>query len=171
MAKVRDVMITDFQTGTIDSAGSRAGGFARAEPLVVTADNGQPVSLLPAGQVDFQREGEGARLPVVPVVEEDADLNETVRELAPQLLERQELAGAVVLRGGEIRGILPRALIAEHARLLLAVQGRRGLDGDPQIQRPVYACPQGDYEDPVSYYNPFNPPRCPNHGDLLVRKA
>lgn len=171
MAKVRDVMITDFQTATIDSAGARAAGAARTMPLVVTADNGQPVSLLPAGQVNFQREGGGTRLPVVSVVEEDADLDKTVRELAPQLLERQELAGAVVLRDGEICGILPRALITEHARLLFTFERSRGLDGDPQIQRPVYACPQGDYEKPVSYYNPSNPPRCPKHGDLLVRKA
>lgn len=131
--------------------------------MVVTDLSGQALALLPSSQT--------GPLPVVPSVEEDADLDEVVRELAPQLLERQEMAGAVVLRDGEIRGVLPRALIAERARRLLDFQTNRSLSGNPLVHRPVYACPQGDYEKPVSYYDPSDPPRCPSHGDLLVRKV
>ena len=162
MSTVRDVMVTDFQTGTMSGGGVPATGAMEVELLVVTDPDGKALALMSPGQT--------GPLPVVPVVEEDADLDETVRALTPILLERQDLAGAVVVRSGEIRGILPRSLIAEHAGNLLSVRSY-GLPGAPQIPPPVYACPHGDYQQEVDYIDPFHPPRCPVHGDRLVRTA
>jgi hypothetical protein len=173
MPKVWEVMVTTFQTEPLHRvAAFREGGpeILEVEFLVVTAENERPLSLLPADQVRaLPREGEGTRLPVVPVVSADDDLHDSVRALTSLLLDRQELAGAVVIRDGEVRGVLPRYLIAQQANLLNV--SSFGLPGYPGIPPPVYACPRGDYEEKVTDYNPYDPPRCPQHGDLLVRKV
>lgn len=162
MSTVKDVMVTDFRTETMSGGGTPATGAPETELVVVTDPEGRALALLPPGQA--------GPVPVVPVVEEDADLDETVRALTPVLLERLDLAGAVVVRGNEVRGILTRSLIARHAGNLLIVRGI-GLPGAPQIPPPVYACPHGDYQEELDYYDPNHPPRCPVHGDRLKRTA
>jgi hypothetical protein len=162
MSTVRDVMVTDFRKETMSGGGGLAAGAMGTELFVVTDPDGKVLALMAPGQT--------GPVPVVPIVEEDADLDETVRALTPVLLERQDLAGAVVVRSGEIRGILLRSLIARHAGNLLSVRSF-GLPGVPQIPPPIYACPRGDYQEEVDYYDPFHPPRCPVHGERLVRTA
>jgi hypothetical protein len=180
MAKVSEVMVTTFQTESVHrvmAPDSEVVVAVETEYLVMTAENEQPVSLLPAAQVgSLPREGEKTRFSVVPVVSEDIEVEEAVWTLTPQLLERPDLAGAVVLLNGEIRGVLPRSLIAEQFRYFLANRSLTALGypqvyGDPDLPATIYSCPQGDYREKVEDYDIFDPPRCPVHQEILVRTA
>lgn len=171
MATVGSLMVTTFQTVAADLIGSAAEDLAEsaAKYLVVTAEENTPLALLSLDQVRSQ---ELSVLPVVPVVSEDADLDDAVRELAPKLLETRGLLGAVVLWNGKVSGILPRELIAQHASRLLTVRGfGYVLPGNPIVPPPLYVCPNGDYQQKVTFYDRHNPPRCPYDRSLLVRKV
>jgi hypothetical protein len=175
MAKVGEVMVATFQTEPLDRLSkliARGPASLKSEFLILTT-HGQPLWLIP----DYQFGPllmEQPRLPVVPMVSAETNLDEAVRALTPLLLNQQDLPGAVVLRSNEIGGVLSRSLVAHYAQGLLNVRGLGtsiGLAGYPQVPRPVYSCPRGDYEQEVTYYDPDHPPLCPIHREALVRTA
>jgi hypothetical protein len=171
MAKIEDAMVESFQVEPLErleNLTARGPAALRSEFLVLTT-HGQPLWLVPSIQLGTFLV-ERPRLPVVPMVRVETDLEEAVRTLAPQLLDWPDLAGAVVLLNSEIRGVLPRSLIALQAGNLLGTRSY-GLPGGPQVPPPTYACPRGDYQEEVIYYDPYNPPLCPVHREVLLRTA
>ena len=174
MAKVSDFMVTTFDTqrlSRLESPGGEGGAalVAGGEFLVITK-GGRPLSLVAAGSLPvLSWQGKVSSLPVAPVVSEHAEFEDIVRELAPLLIGRSEIVGAVVMAGDRVRGVLPRSLIAEAARGLIGPLG--GLPGNPLIPPPTFRCPRGDHEEDVHYYDPADPPRCPRHHVVLERKV
>jgi len=173
-------MTTEFETASPDErvgdARNRLSQSSSAFCVIVT-ELGEPIRIATAEQL------QGLTDPLAPlsnalqefptaiVVEEEQDIDGIVENLSARLLAEREIRGVVVLSAGAVSGVLPRKQIAEHARLRIRTRGAAGLPGDPLSPAPTYVCPRLDHEEDVESYDPAQPPRCPIHGLILIRKT
>jgi CBS domain-containing protein len=177
---VKQRMTTDFETASPDDSVADARKLLAQESVtfcVIVTKRGEPIRIVTDEQIQGLPDPNAAlsdvlnALPSAIVIEEEQDMDGVVKHLAPLLLAERDIRGVVVISGGGVSGVLPRKDISEHARLRIRTRGAAGIYGDPISRAPTYVCPQGDHEEDVELYDPNDPPRCPVHGLILVRKS
>lgn len=174
-------IVSNFKTFSptyeIDKAVADLKVSGAAYSIIVTPE-GEPLALATAEQFNAIIDASGAlhdvldKLPNALVVEHDQTMSHVVTSLSSVLIGARDIPGVVVLHKGAIMGVVPRRVIAEHASFGIRTRGIGGgtIEGNPLSGPRWYTCPQGDYNEPVTFYDRNNPPRCPNHQLILVRK-
>lgn len=151
---------------------------AGASYCVVLSDQGEPLALAISEQLEELSDQDRAlsaeleSLPDALPVEGEWAMTQIVENFSTLLFGERRLRGLVVLKGGQVEGIIPRRKLAEYsgARFRARGIGAEGIEGDPVNPPNTYVCSQGDYEEEVDFYDRYHPPRCPTHKTLLVRK-
>jgi CBS domain-containing protein len=176
---VKQRMTTDFKTVSPNHSVADASKLLARESAtfcVIVTQRGEPIRIATDEQLQGLPDPSAAlsdvlnALPSAIVIEEEQDMDGVVKHLAPLLLAERDIRGVVVISGGDVSGVLPRKDISEHARLRIRTRGAAEIYGDPISHAPTYVCPLGDHEENVELYDPNDPPRCPAHGLILVRK-
>lgn len=173
-------MRTDFVVVTPDTTVRAAEAKLRvrhASYCVIQTRNGEPVALLTDEQLSAlpdKRKSLSAQLSIFPAavpVEREQLLSNIVEEVSQLLFGSKQIRGLVVLHVGKVVGILSRRLIAEQALSSIDVRWlTKQIEGDPLDRAPIYVCRQGDHSEVVVSYDIDNPPRCPTHNSILIRK-
>ncbi|HEV2915327.1 MAG TPA: CBS domain-containing protein [Pyrinomonadaceae bacterium] len=187
MTTAKQKMVRDFKVLTPDlTIGAAQERLSTAEAVygVVTTSEGEPLAIVTAEQLREVSETDRCLkdaldiLPVALMIDQNKHLSEIVEHFSPVLLGSREIKGLVVFHDGKVKGIVPRKIITEQANIRLQVRGGGGgsdvsaalIEGDIAAPPRTYVCPHGDYEETVTSYNRFNPPRCPYDKEMLVRK-
>jgi CBS domain-containing protein len=149
------------------------------EYAVLITEGGEPLSLVTEWQLRMVTDENKllkdilSALPEVIAIEHSCTMDQLLDDLSSALMGGPDIAGVAVLEDGNVTGVVPRRVIKDYARMRIrgATRSGGGLEGDHTSNARVYACPNGDFEQPVPFYNRFDPPKCPNHKILLVRKS
>lgn len=172
-------MLRSFQTFAPDRTLAQVNEVLAREDeyCVVVGENGEPLSLATGWQLRQMPDQEKTLsqflnvLPKVIAVEQDTTMDQLLDDLAAALFGTPDVSGVAVLQNGSVSGVLPRQAIKEYARLRIrTAMGGGTIEGNPLTNARTYACPNGDHEQVVPFYNRFDPPKCPTHKILLVRK-
>ena len=176
-------MVKDFVVVTPDTTVRAAEAKLRvrnASYCVIQTSEGEPLALVTDEQLsalgpdkDTFLAAEVANLPAAVPVEQEQLLTDIVEEVSQLLFGSKQIRGLIVLHVGKVVGILSRQLIAEQALRSLDVRWLaklNQLEGDPIDPPPVYVCRLGDHSEVVVSYDIDNPPKCPTHHSILIRK-
>jgi hypothetical protein len=180
--KVAQRMVGDFKTfspiNKVDKAITDLTASGAKYCIVMTPE-GEPLALATPEQLQAANDMNRAlhdildKLPTAVVVEQDQTMDDVVISLSSVLIGAREIPGVVVFHKGAVTGVVPRRVIAEHASFGIKTRGigTGTIEGDPLSGPRRYRCPQGDHEESVTFYDRNNPPRCPTHHIILVRKV
>jgi len=175
-------MVKDFVVVTPDTTIEAAEAkllVRKASYCVIQTSQGEPLALVTDEQLsalpdkDKLLAAEVANLPAAVPVEREQLLSDIVEEVSQLLFGSKQIRGLIVLYAGKVVGILSRQLIAEQALSSLDVRWLAKLnqiEGDPIHRPPVYVCRLGDHSEVVVSYDIDNPPRCPTHHSILIKK-
>ena len=178
--KVNEKIVQNFVLATLDltviQVITRLDQRALINYVIVMLED-EPIALATRDQLQaLPRQGATLgealnNLPKVIIVEQSQTMDQVVKDFSALLLGSPAISGIVAINQGIISGVLPRRAIAEYASSKMHGAMRGGeLEGDPLSSARRYECPLGDYETDVPFYDRFNPPVCPNHKVLLIRK-
>ena len=174
-------MVKDFAVVTPDTTVKAAEAKLQAKKAsycVIQTSEGEPLALVTDEQLNELPDKEKSladelpNLPAAVPVTREQVLSDIVQTLSPFLLASRPIKGLIVLAGGKVVGILSRQLIKDHALTSFGLRSISSaqIEGNPINPAPTYFCPYGDYSEVVVFYDSHNPPMCPTHNTLLIRK-
>jgi hypothetical protein len=180
--KVAQRMVSDFKTfspsAKVDKAITDLTASGAKYCVVMTLE-GEPLALATPEQLQAANDMDRSlhdildKLPIAVVIEQDQTMDDVVTSLSSVLIGAHDIPGVAVFHKGIVTGVVPRRAIAEHASFGIKTRGggTGTIEGDPLSAPRRYVCPQGDHERSVTFYDRTNPPRCPTHHVILVRKV
>ena len=175
-------MVKDFVVVTPDTTVKAAEAKLRvrnASYCVIQTSEGEPLALVTDEQLNALGPDknkvlgvEVANLPAAVPVEPGQLLSDIVTEVSGLLFGSKQIRGLIVLNVGKVVGILSRELIREQALTTFGLRGLNAaqIEGDPLDRAPTYVCRLGDHSEVVVSYDIDNPPKCPTHHSILIRK-
>ncbi|HYG81500.1 MAG TPA: hypothetical protein VD861_13980 [Pyrinomonadaceae bacterium] len=178
--KVAQRMVSDFKTFSpsdkVDKAITDLTASGAKYCVVMTLE-GEPLALATPEQLQVASDMDTSlhdildKLPIAVVIEQGQTMDDVVTSLSSVLIGARDIPGVAVFHNGMVTGVVPRRAIAEHASFGIKTRGTGTIEGDPLSGPRRYVCPQGDHERSVTFYDRTNPPRCPTHHVILVRKV
>jgi len=178
MPLVRDALVKDFVLLNADQTVAQARealAQTGATYGIVTNAASVPTALTTAGALASIDTPDSLlhEISHVPAFVIDAAilLDEAVSFSAQTLVENPDLVGLIVIDAGERAGVLPRQKLRQHAQRIKTRGGDiTQLPGVPHTPARFFVCPEGDYQELVSEYDPNDPPVCPNDGSELIKQ-
>lgn len=137
---------------------------------IVGDEKGQPLGLVTAEQLraadsDACLQSLISDAPGPIFIEPHVTIDNAVKMLAKDLVLKPNLAGIIVQEQGQVRGVLPRQVVVEHASQVVTRETADRLEGAP-IDVLFFECPEDHERKLVAYYDPQNPPKC-SKGHLM----
>ncbi len=175
---VEDVMIDTFvQAPVTATAREVLDQMAKrtAEYAVAFASANAPVALLTRMQLRLYPPGrtlEAALSESSPpiLVEPGTQLGALGLTLRQTLALDPAIAGVIVVEQDQVVGVVPRAELTAQAKGTTRGGESFRLAGDPLTALPVFECPVHKIRKVVIFFNPANPPRCPQGDQMQLVK-